>query len=129
MSLEIMEQIKEGKFAYLKLNYYPLISPGERFPIPDPQLSPRLEPRPADNILFFQALLEGMADIEAMSYQRLLELGAPYPKLITSMGGGAKNPVWRMIREDKTGIPVKLPACDQAAAGAAILAQTEWQGN
>lgn len=129
MSLEIMAQLKEGKFAYLNLNYYPLISPGERFPIADPQLLPRLVPRPSDDILFFQAMLEGLADIEALSYQRLLELGIPYPKLITSMGGGARNPVWNRIREYKTGVPVKLAAFEQAAAGAAILAQTEWQGN
>jgi sugar (pentulose or hexulose) kinase len=126
MTLEMMVRIREKKFKYLDLNYYPLVSPGERFPLLDPHLPPRLEPRPADHKLFFQALLEGMADIEALSYQRLLELGAPYPKFISSIGGGAKNPVWSMIREHKTGVAVKLATYEQAAAGTAILAQTEW---
>lgn len=36
------------------LEYYPLTKPGERFPINDPQLQPRLEPRPADDALFLQ---------------------------------------------------------------------------
>lgn len=28
------------------LDYYPLVRPGERFPVNDPTLFPRLEPRP-----------------------------------------------------------------------------------
>lgn len=36
------------------LDYYPLVQPGERFPINDPALPPRLEPRPADDALFLQ---------------------------------------------------------------------------
>lgn len=40
--------------APTKLGYYPLLRPGERFPIADPALAPRLEPRPADDALFLQ---------------------------------------------------------------------------
>lgn len=36
------------------LDFYPLVQPGERFPINDPALPPRLEPRPADDALFLQ---------------------------------------------------------------------------
>lgn len=36
------------------LDYYPLVAPGERFPVNDPQLPPRLEPRPDDDALFLQ---------------------------------------------------------------------------
>ena len=36
------------------LDYYPLVAPGERFPVNDPELQPRLEPRPADDALFLQ---------------------------------------------------------------------------
>lgn len=36
------------------LDYYPLTKPGERFPVNDPQLQPRLEPRPDDDALFLQ---------------------------------------------------------------------------
>ena len=107
----------------LDLNYYPLSSPGERFPIQDANYQPRLSPRPKQDIRFFQALLEGMADIEKLAYQRLLELGAPYPKLVKSIGGGSYNAAWSYIREQKLGIPVLLADQEQAAAGSALLAQ------
>ena len=42
------------------LDYYPLTQPGERFPINDPHLLPRLEPRPADPAAFLHGLLESM---------------------------------------------------------------------
>jgi hypothetical protein len=35
-------------------DYYPLVKPGERFPVNDPNLKPRLEPRPADDVKFLQ---------------------------------------------------------------------------
>ena len=37
-------------------DYYPLARPGERFPINDAALAPRLEPRPADRARFFQGV-------------------------------------------------------------------------
>lgn len=36
------------------LDYYPINKPGERFPVNDPQLQPRLDPRPADDAQFLQ---------------------------------------------------------------------------
>jgi len=36
------------------LDYYPLTAPGERFPVNDPGLQPRLEPRPEDDAVFLQ---------------------------------------------------------------------------
>lgn len=42
---------------------------------------------------------------------------------IRLIGGGAKSPLWRSIAADVTGLPVKVPALDDAAAlGAAIQA-------
>ena len=35
-------------------DYYPLVKPGERFPINDQNLLPRLEPRPVDDVKFLQ---------------------------------------------------------------------------
>jgi D-ribulokinase len=58
------------------LDYYPLPKPGERFPVNDPNFQPRLEPRPTDDRIFFQAILEGIARIEAEAYAKLGELGA-----------------------------------------------------
>ena len=44
---------------------------GDRFPINDPYLEPRLAPRPDDPIEFLHGLLESMARIEAQGYKLL----------------------------------------------------------
>ena len=104
------------------LDYYPLLTPGERFPINDPHLQPRLEPRPADDRLFLQGILEGIARIEAQAYARLTELGAPAPRSVRSVGGGASNLQWQRIRERLIGVPVSAAEQGEAAYGAALLA-------
>ncbi len=104
------------------LDYYPLPGTGERFPVCDPLLEPRLAPRPADDATFFQGMLEGMAAIEAEGYRKLAALGAPWPKRVLSTGGGAANQGWRAIRERIIGVPVCAAAHQQAAYGAALLA-------
>jgi sugar (pentulose or hexulose) kinase len=38
------------------LDYYPLVGPGERFPVNDPGMQPRLELRPEDDALFLQGV-------------------------------------------------------------------------
>jgi len=106
-----------------ELDYYPLPGPGERFPVNDPALAPRLEPRPADDRLFLQGLLEGIARIEQQGYRRLAELGAPYPTSVRSVGGGAANAAWTAIRARQLGVPVEPAAHGEAAYGAALLAR------
>ncbi len=104
------------------LDYYPLPGPGERFPHPNPRLSPRLEPRPADRVRFLHGILEGIARIEAEGYARLKELGAPAPKRVLTTGGGAVNPTWMRIRNRLLGVPVERADRTEAALGAACLA-------
>lgn len=106
------------------MDYYPLPAPGERFPVNDPALPPRMSPRPADDALFFQGLLEGIAGIEAEGYRRLQSLGAPRPSLVLSTGGGAANKGWSRIRERLLGVPVTPTKYQEAAYGAAIVALT-----
>jgi sugar (pentulose or hexulose) kinase len=105
------------------LDYYPLVSAGERFPVADPDLQPRLTPRPEDDCLFFQGILEGIAHIEHQAYQKLHELGAPWPRNIRTVGGGAINTVWTAMRGDVTGVAMVEPAHQEAAYGAALLAR------
>ena len=81
------------------LDYYPLPKPGERFPINDPALPSNVAPRPDDERLFFQGLLEGIAGIEALGYRRLAELGASSLTTLRTVGGGAANEAWTRIRE------------------------------
>lgn len=104
------------------LDYYPLPRPGERFPIADPGLAPRVSPRPADDVMFFQGLLEGIAAIEARAYRRLGELGAPALRRVISIGGGARNAAWSAIRQRLLGVPVSIAEQTEASYGAALLA-------
>ncbi len=105
------------------LDYYPLPHPGERFPVNDPQLAPRMTPRPADDAQFLHGLLQGLSRIEATGYARLAELGATPLKSITTAGGGAKNPVWAKLRARLLGVPVNAARHTEAAYGAALLAK------
>jgi hypothetical protein len=104
-----------------QLDYYPLLTPGERFPVNDPDLQPRLEPRPEDDVVFFQGLLEGIAAIEQQAYQLLAALGAPYPSRIFSAGGGASNPVWTQIRDKLLATQMVEAEQQDAAYGTAKL--------
>ena len=105
------------------LDYYPLPAPGERFPVNDPALPPRDTPRPADDTLFFQGLLEGIANVEALGYRRLAALGAPYPSRVWTVGGGAANAPWLRLRQRCLGVPVDAAVNEEAACGAAQLAR------
>ena len=107
------------------LDYYPLSKPGERFPVNDPAHAPRLEPRPTDDARFFQAILEGIANVEALGYRRLAELGASKLASIRTAGGGAANPGWTKIRLKALGVGEKTSLSEHAAVGTARLA---WRG-
>lgn len=106
----------------VNLDYYPLLTPGERFPINNPQLPPRLEPRPDDAKVFLQGLLAGIAEIEKQGYHLLTELGAtPVTKIYTA-GGGAQNPTWQKMRELRLKVPIFVSNYTDAAYGTALLA-------
>jgi sugar (pentulose or hexulose) kinase len=104
------------------LNYYPLPGTGERFPINDCNKQSKIEPRPDSDNEFFQGLLEGIANIEAEAYKKLLALGAATPKRIYTTGGGSENVAWKQIRNRITGIEVLSAAHSDACYGSAILA-------
>ncbi len=105
------------------LDYYPLPAAGERFPVSDPSLEPRLFPRPRDDVRFFQGILEGIARIEQRGYRLLSRLGAPFPTAIRTVGGGAVNSAWAQIRGQIVGVPMIEPVFSEAAYGAALLAR------
>ena len=107
------------------LDYYPLARPGERFPVNDPHFQPRLTPRPADDRVFFQGILEGIARIEAEAYAKLGALGASPLRSIRTAGGGAANAAWTAIRLKALGVPEKPSLSEHAAVGTARLA---WRG-
>ena len=105
------------------LDYYPLPQKGERFPYNDPQLSPRLEPRPSNDAEFLQGLLEGITHIEHRGYQLLSELGAPYPTSIRTVGKGARNANWSSMRARILETTLINARNQDAAFGSALLAK------
>ncbi|MGB6299213.1 MAG: FGGY-family carbohydrate kinase [Rivularia sp. (in: cyanobacteria)] len=105
-----------------ELDYYPLLEPGERFPINDPNLPPKLEPRPENSVEFLHGLLESMARIEARGYKLLQEFGADNLTKVYTAGGGAKNLVWGEIRKQYLGVSVVSSINTEAAYGSALLA-------
>jgi sugar (pentulose or hexulose) kinase len=117
---ELSPQIDAAKESYL--DYYPLLKNGERFPINDPNLPPRLEPRPDSDVEFLHGLLESIARIEARGYELLQQLGADKLIRVYTAGGGAANQTWTAIRKRRLQVPVAASENVEAAYGTALLA-------
>uniref|UniRef100_A0A0E0FYX0 D-ribulose kinase n=1 Tax=Oryza nivara TaxID=4536 RepID=A0A0E0FYX0_ORYNI len=104
------------------LDYYPLPKRGERFPVSDPNMMPRLQPRPESDTAYLHGILESIARIEAKGYNLLKELGASMVEEVLTAGGGARNDKWTAIRGRVLGVPVRKAEQTEAAYGAALLA-------
>ena len=104
-------------------SYYPLLRPGERFPVNDPKKQPLLEPRPpaVTRVAFLHGLLGSIAEVEREGYAALQELGADAVSQILTAGGGSKNEVWSAMRARLLGVPVAKAVNTDAAFGAARL--------
>lgn len=103
------------------LDYYPLSTPGERFPVNDSDLAPRMTPQPADDAAYLHGLLESIARIEALCYAQMAVLGAPAPARLLTAGGGAANDVWTAIRSRVLGCNIQRAPHAEAAIGTARL--------
>ncbi len=104
------------------LEYYPLPTTGERFPVNDSNKPSKIEPRPESDSIFFQGLLEGIANIETEGYRKLVALGAVKPQQIFTAGGGSVNKPWQTIRERISRTTVVTAAHTEASYGTALLA-------
>ncbi|GAB2253042.1 hypothetical protein Droror1_Dr00005889 [Drosera rotundifolia] len=104
------------------LDYYPLPAVGERFPVADPNMAPRLHPRPDNDVEYLHGILESIARIEARGYGLLKDLGATPVDEVFTAGGGSKNERWTKIRGRVLGLPVSQAVHTEAAYGAALLA-------
>lgn len=103
-------------------DFYPLPSVGERFPVADAQLAPRLTPRPASDAEFLQGIYESFARLEQTGYAKLRELGCPPLRNVRHAGGGARSAAWMKLRAAAIGAPL-LPAwSEEASVGSARLA-------
>jgi len=69
-----------------------------------------------------RAILEGSAFALRDIVEAMANSGLDVRRL-TIVGGGAKGPLWRQIKADVTGLPVRVPtSVETTATGAAILA-------
>src|SRR4029079_13284577 len=69
-----------------------------------------------------RALLEGSAFALRDILEAMKNAGLDVRRL-TIVGGGAKGALWRQIKADVTGLPVRVPkSVETTATGAAILA-------
>lgn len=103
--------------------YYPLLKPGERFPIANPDFPPRMHPRPVEDHLFLYGLLSGIARIEKAGYECLQQLSKTPLTSIRSVGGGAKNAVWTQLRQSLIDVAFEPVQHTDAAYGSALLAK------
>lgn len=107
------------------LDYYPLLKTGDRFPINDPNLAPRLTPRPDNPVEFLHGLLESIARIETRGYELLQNLGADKLQRVYTAGGGAANLTWTAIRQRCLKVSVVASINTEAAYGTAFLAKSK----
>lgn len=105
------------------LDYYPLLKPGERFPVNDPLHAPVLTPRPESDVDFLHGLLESIARIEAQCYAAIAARGGVFPSRIFTAGGGAANDTWTRIRARVLGVHPEKADQSEAAIGVARLVQ------
>ncbi|GFP85922.1 hypothetical protein PHJA_000736000 [Phtheirospermum japonicum] len=117
---KLSQQINSEKAS--PLDYYPLVDVGERFPVADLKMEPRLHPRPESDVDYLHGILESIARVEAKGYCLLKELGATPVVEVFTAGGGSKNEKWVKIRERVLGLPVRKALQTEAAYGAALLA-------
>ena len=101
---------------------YPLAGRGERFPFLAPAATGFADGVGDDEGARFAAVLQGIALVERLAYDRLRALGADTAGPVTFSGGATRNPYWTQLRADVLGRPVLLPESVEAAVGMAVLA-------
>ena len=104
------------------LDYYPLLRPGERFPVNDPEFAGALAPRPGEDHLFLAGLFEGIARVESRCYREIEKRGGAFPTVIYTAGGGAKNACYTAIRARVLGVDIRRGEESEAAIGSARIA-------
>jgi D-ribulokinase len=101
---------------------YPLLGRGERFPFSASAARGFTLDEPADGIDRYRALLEGVAFVERLGYERLWELGARPAGPIICAGGGSSSTIWNTIRATVLGREIQARPQASTALGACILA-------
>jgi sugar (pentulose or hexulose) kinase len=101
---------------------YPLPGRGERFPFVAGDAEEIWTSEPADRVEAYRAVLEGVAFLERLGYERLGELGAPLHGPLRTAGAGSESAVWTSIRATTLDVPIVTTASADTAFGACVLA-------
>lgn len=116
-----LDQVKNTPL--LNLDLYPLVETGEQFPVRNPRMRAVVEPRPDDDTVFLQALLEALADAEHDGYWLLQRLGSRPPEQVYTFESGPNQGAWLKIRKQKMKAKLcTLETKPNAALGAALVA-------
>lgn len=101
---------------------YPLVGRGERFPFVAGDAEGFTLGDLAGEVERYRAILEGVAFVERLGYERLATLGAGADPPIALCGGGSASRVWNRIRAAVLGVPLVAKPAASTALGACILA-------
>ena len=101
---------------------YPLPGTGERFPFAAEDAEEIWTSEPGDRVEAYRAVLEGVAFLERLGYERLGELGAPLQGPLRSAGAGTDSAVWTAIRATTLNVPIVTTVSADTAFGACVLA-------
>jgi sugar (pentulose or hexulose) kinase len=101
---------------------YPAPGRGERFPFAVGDAEEVWTGTPEDEVDRYRAVLEGVAFVERLAYDRLRQLGASVDPPLRSAGGGSASGVWTAIRATVLGMPVVSTPSAGTAFGACVLA-------
>ncbi|NEE00745.1 FGGY-family carbohydrate kinase [Phytoactinopolyspora halotolerans] len=101
---------------------YPLTARGERFPFVRPDAQ-RFEAGTLTGAAErYAAVLQGVAFVERLCFERLAALGADVSGELSVTGGGTRSEYWNQLRADVLGRRLTLPATAEPAFGMAVLA-------
>ena len=117
----LSDQLSFGQPTGLK--YYPLLKTGERFPESNPDKQSCLSPRPEQDSVFLQAILEALTAIEKQGFDNLSAKGAKQSTRLFTVGGGTKNTKWMAYRQQQLDSDVIIPEHTEACYGTALLAR------
>ncbi len=131
---QLSDELRDNELQRIEnQTYYPLLSPGERFPISDASLPPCLPDYPtcdltlqtavclAEHRWFLLGLAKGLTDIEVLAFQKLSELSQTEAKHIYTVGGGSKNRAWMQLRKHLLPASVSSSEHNSAAFGVTKL--------
>lgn len=116
-----------GEYGPSPLVSYPLVRPGERFPVADPRFEGFSidlggRERAASTALErFRTVYEGVALVERLGLERLTALGVECRRHHVA-GGAAASHVWNRIRASALGREVVVSPDAGSARGAAVIA-------